>query len=228
MANNAQQYQRPGAQPSTPVPAPPAPPASVPPSGSQPPLKSAAAVARTKKLSQIIAALAVVDVVLIITAIALLVNALAGPSTPHEADSSPSESVAASEPVPQETAPTDIAQSSGAEKFATPTGNIICSISAEGATCSIAKLNKKPKKSKDECEGYVGYVVELRSGEVTKPCVTEANLPGAANAALPVLDYDQAKQINSFKCTSKLTGMECKDLDSGKGFSLARAGIKTF
>lgn len=188
-------------------------------------------------LTAIIATLSVVDIALIITAIVLFMNVISGPA-PSQAspksgsattDSTDDPNATEADPTQDDTvSPDDIREVTGAETFATPTGNIMCTIASTGVTCSIAKLEKQPKENAGSCEGYVGYVVELRATGTTMPCVAKAELPGAAGSGTDVLNYDSEKTVNNFKCVSSRTGMKCEDTNTNRGFTLARAGIKTF
>lgn len=187
---------------------------------------------KSSGLTAIIAALSVVDIALIITAIVLLVNVLSGPAA-STAEATPKTTSADTQTdsadTPQGSDDSgEIRDVTGAETFATPTGNIICTIASTGVTCSIAKLDSKPKEGAGTCEGFTGYVVELRSTGTTLPCVAKADLPGAAGSGTNVLNYDSEKTVNNFKCVSSRTGMKCEDTNTSRGFTLARAGIKTF
>ncbi|WP_130414206.1 DUF6636 domain-containing protein [Xylanimonas ulmi] len=112
--------------------------------------------------------------------------------------------------------------------FASPTGNITCEISADAATCSIAQLAQQPAPS-DTCDGTVGNRVSVTAqGAILTPCVPTAQQPQPAPADMSKLDYGQSVTQGQFTCTSERTGMQCRDDKTGKGFSLARAGIGTY
>ncbi len=184
-------------------------------------------------LKAIVWALVVVDVVLIGIAIAMAAQLFSGPSSNQVADD---RTPAASSPAPdsepdgsesQEPDAEDLADITGAETFTTPTGNIICTISSTGVVCSIAKLNDTPQENPNGCEGFIGYVVELRSSGTTLPCIPKAELPVAAGDGIEVLEYGDSKTVNNFVCESSNTGMVCEDSNSERGFKLARAGITT-
>ncbi len=42
-----------------------------------------------------------------------------------------------------------------------------------------------------------------------------------------ILDYGTSKTVGPFTCDSAETGMTCRDDATGKGFTIARAGIRT-
>lgn len=188
------------------------------------------------KENVLIAVLAVVDAALIITAFVLFLNLFSGSDTPEaeprSAQTSANPSDDSTEPAEEEDQeePTeeDLEEITGAEVFAAPSGNIICTISSTGVNCSIAKLEKSPEENANNCVGFIGYVVELRATGTNLPCVEKSQLPGAAGSGMDVLDYEKKKTVNNFTCSSLRTGMRCEDTNTGRGFSLARAGIKTF
>ncbi len=112
-------------------------------------------------------------------------------------------------------------------KVASPSGNIVCTITEDGASCSIADLAKKPKKDKS-CDGSVGYVYSVTEEGVTAPCIAKDEEPGKAGSGTEILDYGKSVSAFGFSCLSDESGMGCTQDDSGHGFSLARAGASTF
>lgn len=225
---NTHAYQRPGAQP-------PPPPTQRGPhtANSQNESGHVTGTHAAKKLNKIIAALVALDLVLVVGAVLMAVSVFGTsqqtPSAePRSAVSGTSTENPGNSQNPITTTEDPIEDATGADSFTTPTGNIICTVSSLGVQCGIAKLEKKPKANADGCEGYIGYVVELRPSGVTTPCVAEADLPGAASQAQEVLEYGDKKTVNNYECTSERTGMKCVDTTSSRGFTLARAGVKTF
>lgn len=115
-----------------------------------------------------------------------------------------------------------------AQLFASPSGNIVCSISEDAASCSIAELSDEGLVEDEECTGTVGHVVRVTAdGESERPCVTGAP-PGAAPAATPVLEYEDSTSVFDFTCTSSRSGIICRHDGTGHGFSIARAGSSLF
>jgi len=110
--------------------------------------------------------------------------------------------------------------------FASPSGNIMCEITTADVTCSIATLNQQPAPV-DTCDGTVGYRVTITggTGDVALPCVPSSRQPQPARADLPRIPYGQSVTEGPYTCASDETGMHCKDEKSGKGFSIAKAGI---
>ncbi|MFC8731493.1 hypothetical protein ACFT5B_03415 [Luteimicrobium sp. NPDC057192] len=111
------------------------------------------------------------------------------------------------------------------ERFASPSRNIACTVTSAEATCSIANLAKKPAPV-DGCDGTVGYVAKVASdGTVTTPCVAHRDKPHAAPKSEHVLSYGESVSVGNLACTSSETGVRCLDKSTGKGFTIARAGI---
>ncbi|MGO3485365.1 MAG: hypothetical protein ACTINV_14870 [Cellulosimicrobium funkei] len=113
------------------------------------------------------------------------------------------------------------------ETFASESRNITCEVTDVSATCVIAQLGTQPAPV-DGCDGTVGYKVVLDAdGSVDQPCVPAAEQPQPAPGDTAILDYGTSKTVGPFTCDSAETGMTCRDDATGKGFTIARAGIRT-
>ena len=64
-------------------------------------------------------------------------------------------------------------------------------------------------------------------GSGDQPCVPAAEQPQPAPGDTAILDYGTSKTVGPFTCDSAETGMTCRDDATGKGFTIARAGIRT-
>ena len=182
---------------------------------------------RRRGLPPAIIVLIVLDVLLVVAAIALGISLSADaseePSAPSSAATSTDAGSAAATdeaaPAPSPTA----TLSADAKQVASPSGNITCTVSPAGAECAIASLAAEPVAA-DSCDGVTGYVVSLTTSGVSTPCVDET--PAEAGAEVPVLAYGDAISVNNFQCVSTESGMTCSNTNTGQGFTLARAGIK--
>ncbi|AEG43849.1 hypothetical protein [Isoptericola variabilis] len=113
-------------------------------------------------------------------------------------------------------------------EFASPSRNITCQITTAGASCGIAELDQQPAPV-EGCDGTTGYVVAIDGeGRVSLPCVPSSDQPQKAGDGTSVLEYGQSVTEGDYTCSSAETGMSCTYDPSGRGFSLARAGIGTF
>ncbi|MCB7136357.1 hypothetical protein [Cellulosimicrobium marinum] len=169
----------------------------------------------------------VVDVLLVIGAVVFAVSLLGGGDDPAGdgaggAAAAPSSAATPSEPEPEdaEAVPTVT------ESFASKTRNITCEMTDVGVTCSIAELGSQPAPVAG-CDGTVGYRVVLDADGVTQPCVPSGEQPQAAPGGVEVLPYGKSKTVGGFTCDSADTGVTCRDDATGKGFTVARAGIRT-
>jgi hypothetical protein len=165
------------------------------------------------------------DVVLVLALAVFAWKVLSGPGTAEEADGSPTvASTPDATPSDEATAAPEVLA-----QFASPSGNIVCAITSADVSCSIAVLNQQPAPF-EGCEGTVGYRVTISAdtGKVSLPCVPADAQPQPADAGMPKLEYTQSVTKGQFTCTSADTGMSCKDDETGKGFSIAKAGIGTF
>ncbi|MFE6969639.1 hypothetical protein [Isoptericola sp. NPDC057653] len=177
---------------------------------------------RRRRLSAGWIAFIAIDVVLIALAAVFAVQILtsSSPNPPDagaDAVTTPAPSVSASEDAPM--------QGAALAKFAAPSKNITCTIYADGVSCGIAQLNQQPAPV-DGCDGTTGYVATVDSdGNVKLPCVPTDQQPKKAGGKVDTLDYGKSLTEGDFTCTSEQTGMSCTHDPTGKGFSLARAGI---
>lgn len=173
----------------------------------------------------------VIDVILVVGVVIAAVVLLGGgsgvpgasPTTPVAGATTP---VAGATTSASPSAPVMSADRPGGtdQRFATPSGNIVCDITANGARCGIASLAQKPAPV-DGCDGSVGFVYVVdASGKVDVPCVPKKDLPKKAGKDVNVLGYGQKSAAYGFTCTSEESGMSCVDDATGTGFSLARAG----
>jgi hypothetical protein len=174
---------------------------------------------RTRRLSAGWIAFILLDVVLIVVAVAFAVHLFSGtaPQTSASGDGAAATSSAAPSQAPV------------LAEFASPSGNISCRITEDAVTCGIATLNQQPAPV-EGCDGTTGYVVRLSAadGKVELPCVAAKDQPQAAPGSLDRLGYGESVTQGQFTCTSEKTGMQCKDDESGRGFTVAKAGIGTF
>ncbi|ACZ30134.1 hypothetical protein Xcel_1103 [Xylanimonas cellulosilytica DSM 15894] len=183
------------------------------------------AAPRRRRLSPGWVAFIALDVVLLVGVVVFAWNMLTGPVNAPAVGSPTSSTTQDAEASPEPSAP---AAPTLAE-FASPSGNITCVITTAEVTCGIAQLNQQPAPV-DGCDGTVGYrvTVSAETGEVSLPCVPVDQQPQAAPEGTTSLEYTESVTQGQFTCISADTGMSCKDDTSGKGFTIAKAGIGTF
>ena len=119
-------------------------------------------------------------------------------------------------------APTSSSSSTSTEPvtFALPSGNIACTMSVDGVTCSIASYTYAPPVVAG-CTEVTGHVIVLNADGVAFDCVSGPP-PAVAGDDVPVLEYGLTTSVGDYTCRSATDGVQCTD-GSGTGFQLARA-----
>ena len=119
-------------------------------------------------------------------------------------------------------APTSSSSSTSTEPvtFALPSGNIACTMSVDGVTCSIASYTYAPPVVAG-CTEVTGHVIVLNADGVAFDCVSGPP-PAVAGDDVPVLEYGLTTSVGDYTCRSATDGVQCTD-GSGTGFRLARA-----
>ena len=166
-----------------------------------------------------------VDVVLVLALVVTAVLVLGGRGDGSPA-ASPTSGAAPAATAGATSGATDRATSDTALSFASPTGNIACTMSPDGVTCTIANIRYTVPAS-EGCTGTTGHVVVLTTADgVTTPCVDGPG-PAVASADTPALDYGRAQTVGPYTCTSASNGMSCVVDATGVGFRVATAALTT-
>lgn len=119
-------------------------------------------------------------------------------------------------------APQDPAAPAELVMFRSPTANIGCSLSTQGARCDIARKSWQPPPKPESCQGDWGVGVRVGPTGAELVCAGDTVL-GEGDA----LTYGQSLERGDFRCTSSRNGMRCENGD-GQGFTIARAAYRTF
>ncbi|PZR55194.1 hypothetical protein DNL40_02145 [Xylanimonas oleitrophica] len=180
--------------------------------------------ARRRRLSPGWIAFIVFDVALVAVLGVVVWNLFGGSPATEDGPGAGTASVAPSDEPTEEAPPAQTLAS-----FAAPSGNITCEITTAAVTCSIAELNQQPAPV-EGCDGTTGYrvTIEAATGEVDLPCVPPDEQPTPAPQDVRRLEYGQSVTEGQFTCNSEQSGMQCRDDRSGRGFTVARAGIGSF
>lgn len=123
-----------------------------------------------------------------------------------------------------------VTASAGAVTFSSPTGNIICVGDTDeivGVECYIDNIQKSTVKKPAGCQLDWGQTFFVgRTGKAQVVC--HGDVPESATAPYyKPLGYGQTQYGKGWTCTSKKTGMTCKN-QVGRGFTLSRNSQKTF
>lgn len=162
----------------------------------------------------VMAALVVVSIVAYI-----VVDSMSGDTEEQTATPAPPPA-ASSEGTGESSAASDTAAT--VESFASPSGNITCTIETERVRCEIANFDYTPATAKpDDCDidNWGGVVVANADG-AGYSCSEAPEAPAAKT-----LDYGESITAYGMTCTSAETGMSCASDESGKGFTLSKAKV---
>jgi len=108
--------------------------------------------------------------------------------------------------------------------FTSPTGNIGCYIDRDSVRCDVGDRDWSPPAAPQSCKLDYGQGIELRAGGAAAfVCAGDTALGGGE-----VLDYGQSIAAGLLRCESAESGMTCRDVESGRGFSIAKQGYEIF
>ena len=104
--------------------------------------------------------------------------------------------------------------------FRSPSGNIYCSLAADGAACDISDYTYQPPPS-PECGKHIswGSRFTLPPG---KPAAMECHGDTLRVPGEPTLSYGQTVSAGTITCVSEQSGMKCTDSSSGHYFRVSR------
>lgn len=112
----------------------------------------------------------------------------------------------------------------GAFYFHSPSGNIGCGISRNGARCDIAQHGWRAPKKPQSCKLDWGYGLTVsRHGPGTFFCASDSVLHLG-----PSLAYGHKVRRGRFKCASRTDGMRCVNMRTHHGFKLSREHARRF
>src|SRR3954453_14846879 len=112
--------------------------------------------------------------------------------------------------------------------FRSPSGNIGCIVGTSyGARCDIRTKDWSKGPRPANCSKQVDWgqgLVVGKSGKGHLVCAGDTALDPEAK----ILDYSESRTVGRFKCTSKTTGMTCKNTRNGHGFVLSKQRYRLF
>ncbi|QQT68667.1 hypothetical protein I6I57_13205 [Brevibacterium casei] len=108
------------------------------------------------------------------------------------------------------------------ETFASPSGNIECTIDSERARCVISSFDYTPPEQPEDCQMENWGSVVVANGEGAGfSCVEAPENAGPAR----VLGYGESISASGMTCTSAEDGMSCTSDSTGVGFTVRRASV---
>jgi hypothetical protein len=108
-------------------------------------------------------------------------------------------------------------------QFASPSGNIGCTLSSAGARCDIAERSWEPPPKPESCTVDWGQGLTVTGDAPTFVCAGDSVLGSGEKLA-----YGKTLQRGDFSCLSEKDGMRCQNTKSGRGFVVARASYAVF
>jgi hypothetical protein len=114
-----------------------------------------------------------------------------------------------------------------ATPFSSPTGNIGCVIEPLSVRCDIAERSWEPPQPPADCELDYGQGVTLQAGGTAElVCAGDTTLGAAGpDASLP---YGESIAAGLLRCESSRSGIGCRDVETGRGFTISREGYELF
>ncbi|MCW2989546.1 MAG: hypothetical protein JWM73_140 [Solirubrobacterales bacterium] len=101
--------------------------------------------------------------------------------------------------------------------FHSPSGNIECEVASNDSRGTYAY-----------CQTFDPVAsVKLNAKGASKVC-HGASCVGDGPPEAFTLGYGKAVKVGIFRCTSRTSGMTCRVIGKGHGFTIARAGIRRF
>jgi hypothetical protein len=113
----------------------------------------------------------------------------------------------------------------GFHQFSSPSGNIGCEIDNRFVRCDLAShsWNAPPKPASCDVDWVSGLGVG-KHGKGYFVCAGDT----AVDSHAPVLKYGHWLRDGPLKCTSRATGMTCKNVRTGHGFFGSRERYRIF
>ena len=110
------------------------------------------------------------------------------------------------------------ATDTGPSSFQLPSGNIGCYMDATAVRCDIRDRQWSPPARPAGCSLDYGQGILLSVAKATFVCAGDTTL------GVDTLPYGAAARRGALVCNSTESGVSCRNLTTGRGFSLARQG----
>lgn len=108
--------------------------------------------------------------------------------------------------------------------FVSPSGNIGCYVDADYVRCDIADRGWAPPPRPADCEFDYGQGIAFGAGEAPAfVCAGDTTL-----WAGEPLGFGQSVTVGTMSCTSLESGITCRDMGSGTGFTISRQAYELF
>jgi hypothetical protein len=110
--------------------------------------------------------------------------------------------------------------------FTSPSGNIGCIIDRKSVRCDVQKRQWDPPARPDSCNENVDYGqgISLSAGGAPEfVCAGDTTLGSG-----PALAYGESIGAGLLRCDSAESGMTCRDVETGRGFTISIEAYKLF
>jgi hypothetical protein len=108
--------------------------------------------------------------------------------------------------------------------FVSPTGNVSCMIDADWARCDILDNDWSPPPRPADCEFDYGQGISLAPGEQAQFVCAGDTVFGPDE----VLPYGDSITAGVLQCESAESGITCRDVQTGHGFSISLRAYRLF
>jgi hypothetical protein len=109
--------------------------------------------------------------------------------------------------------------------FTSPSGNIGCVIDTGGVRCDIAERNWSPPPRPADCNLDYGHGISIGAGKPARVVCAGDTTIGSGGEPLA---YGDAIAAGPMRCESAQSGITCRDVESGHGFSISREAYRLF
>ena len=113
---------------------------------------------------------------------------------------------------------------SAAKYFHSPSGNIGCGVSKQGARCDIREKDWSAPPRPRSCNLDWGYGLTLGTRGKGRFFCGGDSLLGIGTR----LGYGKSTRRGRFKCVSRVDGVKCKNVRNGHGFFISRERYRRF
>ena len=145
-------------------------------------------------------------------------------NTEGEPETSTDDEAASSEDGAPPPADTEV---SGLTSFSSPSGNIGCLIDRESVRCDIAERDWQPPAKPADCKLDYGQGLTLAAGGGAEFVCAGDTALNATTSGAP-LPYGESISAGLLRCESAESGISCREIESGRGFSLSREAYEIF
>lgn len=108
--------------------------------------------------------------------------------------------------------------------FTSPSDNIGCIMDSSQVRCDIRERDWAPPPPPPDCPYNYGQGLILDAGASPRfVCAGDTALAGGGP-----LGYGQSTSAGVLRCESAMSGITCRDVETGRGFSISRQGYRFF